>query len=107
ESVEGFLHQNPTITVRMSSGIFHTMKNKSDLYTFFRSLIKYYADGLPRCALRLQSAIGTLHRKQKFQLTQSTLRGLVVLPFKMLTVFDDVDMTKKNFNVTAKEIASV
>ena len=107
ESVEGFLHQNPTITVRMSSGIFRTMKNKSDLYTFFRSLIKYYADGLPRCALRLQSAIGTLHRKQKFQLTQSTLRGLVVLPFKMLTVFDDVDMTKKNFNVTAKEIASV
>ena len=107
ESVEGFLHQNPTITVRMSSDIFRTMKNKSDLYTFFRSLIKYYADGLPRCALRLQSAIGTLHRKQKFQLTQSTLRGLVVLPFKMLTVFDDVDMTKKNFNVTVKEIASV
>lgn len=107
ESVEGFLHQNPTITVRMSSSIFRTMKNKSDLYTFFRSLIKYYADGLPRCALRLQSAIGTLHRKQKFQLTQSTLRGLVVLPFKMLTVFDDVDMRKKNFNVTAKEIASV
>ena len=107
ESVEGFLHQNPTITVRMSSSIFRTMKNKSDLYTFFRSLIKYYADGLPRCALRLQSAIGTLHRKQKFQLTQSTLRGLVVLPFKMLTVFDDVDMTKKNFNVTSKEITSV
>lgn len=107
ESVEGFLHQNPTITVRMSSGIFRTMKNKSDLYNFFRSLIKYYADGLPRCALRLQSAIGTLHRKQKFQLTQSTLRGLVVLPFKMLTVFDDVDMSKKNFNITAKEIASV
>ena len=107
ESVEGFLHQNPTITVRMSPGIFRTMKNKSDLYTFFRSLIKYYAEGLPRCALHLQSAIGTLHRKQKFQLTQSTLRGLVVLPFKMLTVFDDVDMTKKNFNVTAKEIASV
>lgn len=107
ESVEGFLHQNPTITVRMSSGIFRTMKNKSDLYTFFRSLIKYYADGLPRCALRLQSAIGTLHRKQKFQLTQSTLRGLVVLPFKMLTVFDDVDMGKKNFNVTGKEISSV
>lgn len=107
ESVEGFLHQNPTITVRMSSSIFRTMKNKSDLYTFFRSLIKYYADGLPRCALRLQSAIGTLHRKQKFQLTQSTLRGLVVLPFKMLTVFDDVDMTKKNFNITTKEIASV
>lgn len=107
ESVEGFLHQNPTITVRMSSGIFRTMKNKSDLYNFFRSMIKYYADGLPRCALRLQSAIGTLHRKQKFQLTQSTLRGLVVLPFKMLTVFDDVDMSKKNFNVTAKEITSV
>lgn len=107
ESVEGFLHQNPTITVRMFSGIFRTMKNKSDLYNFFRSMIKYYADGLPRCALRLQSAIGTLHRKQKFQLTQSTLRGLVVLPFKMLTVFDDVDMTKKNFNVTVKEIASV
>lgn len=107
ESVEGFLHQNPTITVRMSPGIFRTMKNKSDLYTFFRSLIKYYADGLPRCALHLQSAIGTLHRKQKFQLSQSTLRGLVVLPFKMLTVFDDVDMSKKNFNVTSKEIASV
>lgn len=107
ESVEGFLHQNPTITVRMSSGIFRTMKNKSDLYNFFRSMIKYYADGLPRCALRLQSAIGTLHRKQKFQLTQSTLRGLVVLPFKMLTVFDDVDMSKKNFNVTVKEITSV
>ena len=77
------------------------------MYTFFRSLIKYYADGLPRCALRLQSAISTLHRKQKFQLTHSTLRGLVVLPFKMLTVFDDVDMSKKNFTVTTKEIASV
>ena len=38
---------------------------------------------------------------------KSTLRGLVVLPFKMLTVFDDVDMTKKNFTVTSKEIASV
>src|SRR5699024_6335731 len=42
ESIDGFLHQNPEITVKMDSRVFTTMKNKTDAYRFFKSLIKYY-----------------------------------------------------------------
>ena len=80
ESIDGFLHQNPEITVKMDSRVFTTMKNKTDAYRFFKSLIKYYVNAIPKFANKLQSAVSTMNRKTKFVISNSTLNGLIAIP---------------------------
>ena len=108
ESIDGFLHQNPEITVKMDSRVFTTMKNKTDAYRFFKSLIKYYANAIPKFANKLQSAVSTMNRKTKFVISNSTLNGLIAIPFRMLTAFDNVDMSAKNyFHLKNSEVDTV
>ena len=108
ESIDGFLHQNPEITVKMDSRVFTTMKNKTDAYRFFKSLIKYYVNAIPKFANKLQSAVSTMNRKTKFVISNSTLNGLIVIPFRMFTAFDNVDMSAKNyFHLKNSEVDAV
>ena len=108
ESIDGFLHQNPEITVKMDSRVFTTMKNKTDAYRFFKSLIKYYVNAIPKFANKLQSAVSTMNRKTKFVISNSTLNGLIAIPFRMLTAFDNVDMSSKNyFHLKNSEVDAV
>lgn len=108
ESIDGFLHQNPEITVKMDSRVFTTMKNKTDAYRFFKSLIKYYVNAIPKFANKLQSAVSTMNRKTKFVISNSTLNGLIAIPFRMLTAFDNVDMSAKNyFHLKNSEVDTV
>ena len=108
ESIDGFLHQNPEITVKMDSRVFNTMKNKTDAYRFFKSLIKYYVNAIPKFANKLQSAVSTMNRKTKFVIGNSTLNGLIAIPFRMLTAFDNVDMSAKNyFSLKNSEVDTV
>lgn len=108
ESIDGFLHQNPEITVKMDSRVFNTMKNKTDAYRFFKSLIKYYVNGIPKFANKLQSAVSTMNRKTKFVISNSTLNGLIAIPFRVLTTFDNVDMSTKNyFSLKNSEVDTV
>lgn len=108
ESIDGFLHQNPEITVKMDSRVFNTMKNKTDAYRFFKSLIKYYVNGIPKFANKLQSAVSTMNRKTKFVISNSTLNGLIAIPFRMLAAFDNVDMSSKNyFHLKNSEVDTV
>lgn len=108
ESIDGFLHQNPEITVKMDSRVFTTMKNKTDAYRFFKSLIKYYVNAIPKFANKLQSAVSTMNRKTKFVISNSTLNGLIAIPFRMLTAFDNVDMSAKNyFHLKNSEVDAV
>lgn len=108
ESIDGFLHQNPEITVKMDSRVFNTMKNKTDAYRFFKSLIKYYVNGIPKFANKLQSAVSTMNRKTKFVIGNSTLNGLIAIPFRMITAFDNVDMSAKNyFSLKNSEVDTV
>ena len=108
ESIDGFLHQNPEITVKMDSRVFNTMKNKTDAYRFFKSLIKYYVNAIPKFANKLQSAVSTMNRKTKFVISNSTLNGLIAIPFRMLTAFDNVDMSSKNyFHLKNSEVDAV
>ena len=108
ESIDGFLHQNPEITVKMDSRVFTTMKNKTDAYRFFKSLINYYVNAIPKFANKLQSAVSTMNRKTKFVISNSTLNGLIAIPFRMLTAFDNVDMSSKNyFHLKNSEVDTV
>ena len=108
ESIDGFLHQNPEITVRMDSRVFNTMKNKTDAYRFFKSLIKYYVNAIPKFANKLQSAVSIMNRKSKFVISNSTLNGLIAIPFRMITAFDNVDMSAKNyFSLKNSEVDTV
>lgn len=108
ESIDGFLHQNPEITVKMDSRVFNTMKNKTDAYRFFKSLIKYYVNGIPKFANKLQSAVATMNRKTKFVISNSTLNGLIAIPFRVFTTFDNVDMSTKNyFSLKNSEVDTV
>lgn len=108
ESIDGFLHQNPEITVKMDSRVFNTMKNKTDAYRFFKSLIKYYVNGIPKFANKLQSAVSMMNRKTKFVISNSTLNGLIAIPFRVFTTFDNVDMSTKNyFSLKNSEVDTV
>ena len=108
ESIDGFLHQNPEITVKMDFRVFNTMKNKTDAYRFFKSLIKYYVNAIPKFANKLQSAVSTMNRKTKFVISNSTLNGLIAIPFRMLTAFDNVNMSTKNyFSLKNSEVDAV
>lgn len=108
ESIDGFLHQNPEITVKMDSRVFNTMKNKTDAYRFFKSLVKYYVNGIPKFANKLQSAVSTMNRKTKFVISNSTLNGLIAIPFRVFTTFDNVDMSTKNyFSLKNSEVDTV
>ena len=108
ESIDGFLHQNPEITVRMDSRVFNTMKNKTDAYRFFKSLVRYYVNAIPKFANKLQSAVSTMNRKTKFVISNSTLNGLIAIPFRVFTTFDNVDMSTKNyFSLKNSEVDTV
>lgn len=108
ETINGLLHRNAEIRVRMSPRVFHTMKNANDAYEFFKAMIKFYDSGLEKCASQLMLEIGRMNRELKYLVSNTKLSGLVILPFQMLTTFEDVDMSKRDtFKISKSEIKAV
>lgn len=108
ESINGFIHRNAEIKVKMSPRIFHTMKNPDDAFNFFKSAIKYYDSGLERASERLMVEVMRLNREMKHLISTTKLSGIVTYPMSLLFVFDDVKMdTKDTFRISPDDIKTI
>lgn len=108
ESINGFIHRNAEIKVKMSPRIFHTMKNPDDAFNFFKSAIKYYDSGLEKASERLMVEVMRLNREMKHLISTTKLSGIVTYPMSLLFVFDDVKMdTKDTFRISQEDIKTI
>jgi len=108
ETLNGFLHQNPEIHIKMSPRIFHTMKNPDDAFNFFKALIKYYDSGVEIYSTKIMNEVMKLNRELKYLVVTTKLSGIVTLPMQLLFIFDDVDMSNKNtFKISQEDINTV
>lgn len=108
ESINGFVHRNAEIRVKMSPRIFHTMKNPDDAYRFFKAAIKYYDSGLEKATLKMMAEVMKLNTEMKHLISTTKLSGIVTYPMTLLFVFDDVSMDNiDTFRITNDDIATV
>ena len=108
ENLDGFLHQTSEIKVKISPRVFSTMKTPDDAFQFFRAMIRYYHSGLTKCADRMFGSLSHLNRELKYLISSTKLSGLIILPFTLLTTFDDVHMDRKDtFKVSNNEIKAI
>lgn len=108
ESINGFVHRNAEIRVKMSPRIFHTMKNPDDAYRFFKAAIKYYDSGLEKATLKMMAEVMKLNTEMKHLISTTKLSGIVTYPMTLLFVFDDVSMDNiDTFRITNDDITTV
>lgn len=108
ESLNGFIHRNSEIKVKMSPRIFHTMKNPDDAYNFFKAAIKYYDSGLEKGGMKLMAEVMKLNHEMKHLISTSKMSGLVTYPLSLLFVFDDVQMDNKDiFRISPDDIKTI
>lgn len=108
ESINGFIHRNAEIKVKMSPRIFHTMKNPDDAFNFFKSAIKYYDSGLEKAGERLMVEVMKLNREMKHLISTTKLSGIVTYPMSLLFVFDAVKMdTKDTFRISPEDVKTI
>lgn len=108
ESLNGFIHRNSEIKVKMSPRIFHTMENPDDAFNFFKSAIKYYNEGILKAGDKLMASAMKMNREMKHLVSTTKLSGIVTMPMQLLFVFDDVKMNNKDtFKVSQEDINAV
>lgn len=108
ESINGFVHRNAEIRVKMSPRIFHTMKNPDDAYRFFKAAIKYYDSGLEKATLKMMAEVMKLNTEMKHLISTTKLSGIVTYPMTLLFMFDDVSMNNiDTFRITNDDIVTV
>lgn len=108
ESINGFIHRQSEIKIKMSPRIFHTMKNPDDAYNFFKSAIRYYDGALERYSEKLMVEIMKLNREMKHLIATTKMSGIVTYPMTLLFVFDDVKMdTKDTFRISQEDIKTI
>lgn len=108
ESLNGFIHRNSEIKVKMSPRIFHTMKNPDDAYNFFKAAIKYYDCGLEKYGMKLMAEVMKLNHEMKHLISTSKMSGLVTYPMSLLFIFDDVQMDNKDiFRISPDDIKTI
>lgn len=108
ESLEGFLHRQPEIKMKISPRVFHTMKNPSDAFNFFKAAITYYDKKVGRAGERLMAEVMKLDHSMKHLIGTTKLSGIVTLPMTLLFVFDDVDMSSKDvFTLSDEDVRTV
>lgn len=108
ESINGFIHRQSEIKIKMSPRIFHTMKNPDDAYRFFKSAIKYYDGGLEKAGLKMMVEVMRLNTEMKHLVSTTKLSGIVTYPLTLLFKFDDVHMDNiDTFRITSDDINTV
>lgn len=108
ETLNGFLHRNPEITIKMSPRIFHTMKNPDDGYNFFRAALRYYSEGVMKYGEKVTTEAMHLNREMKHLVSTTKLSGIVTAPLQMIFTFDNVNMSdKKTFTISTEDIKTV
>lgn len=108
EKLEGLLHRNPEIRVKMSPRLFSNMTNADEAFNFFKAAIKYYDNSLEKYARALMAEVMKLDRPTKNLIATTKLSGIVTLPMSLLFSFDDVKMSDTStFKVSQSDIKAV
>ena len=108
ESINGFIHRNPEINIRISSRVFNTIQNPDDAFNFFKAAIKYYNSGLEKYSEKLMFETMKLNHEMKHLISTTKLSGIVTCPMQLLFVFDDVDMSNRDtFKISQQDIKTV
>lgn len=107
EGIDGFLHRNPEIKVKVSSDLFKTMQNPDDLYYFFTNAVKFYTNGITKYMSKLQSAYMKYGIEMK-ELLANKLHSVVAASIQMMFGFDHLDMSdRKAFTISNDEIKAM
>lgn len=108
ESLNGFIHRQSEIKVKMSPNIFHTMKDANDAYSFFKAAIKYYDSSLERYGNKMMIDVLKLNHEMKHLISTTKLSGIVVYPLSLLFKFDDVKMDDRDvFRITQEDVKTI
>ena len=108
ETMNGFLHRNPEIKIKMSPKIFEGMKDKDDAYKFFRAAIRYYAEGAEKYAEKLCKEFHKMNNEMKKLVQNTKLSGIVSLPLQMLFTFSNVSIDDVyTFTISQEDINAV
>lgn len=108
ENLDGFLHRQAEIKLKMSPRVFHTMKSSDDAYNFFKAAITYYDKKVGKAGEKLMAEAMKLTPSMKQLVGTTKLSGIVTFPMTLLFVFDDVDMSNKNtFQLSQEDIRTV
>lgn len=108
EKLEGLLHRNPEIKVKMSPRLFSNMTNADEAFNFFKAAIKYYDSSLEKYARALMAEVMKLDRPTKNLIATTKLSGIVTLPMSLLFSFDDVKMSNTStFKISQSDIKAV
>lgn len=108
ESINGFLHRNPEITIKVSAKIFDGLKSADDPYNFFRAAIKYYDSAVDRFSAQLMAEVRKLGPDMKKLISTTKLMGIVTYPLSVLFVFEDVDISNpKTFDISKDDIKTI
>lgn len=108
ESLNGFIHRQSEIKVKMSPNIFHTMKDANDAYSFFKAAIKYYDSSLERYGNKMMVDVLKLNHEMKHLISTTKLSGIVVYPLSLLFKFDDVKMDDRDvFRITQEDVKTI
>lgn len=108
ESLNGFIHRQSEIKVKMSPNIFHTMKDANDAYSFFKAAIKYYDSSLERYGNKMMIDVLKLNHEMKHLISTTKLSGIVVYPLSLLFKFDNVNMDDRDvFRITQEDVKTI
>lgn len=108
ENLDGFLHRQAEIKMKISPRVFHTMKSPDDAYNFFKAAITYYDKKVGKAGEKLMAEAMKLTPSMKQLVGTTKLSGIVTFPMTLLFVFDDVDMSNKNtFQLSQEDIRTV
>lgn len=108
ETLDGLLHRQTEIKMKIPTEVFHTMENPDDAYNFFNAAINYYDKKVTKAANKLMAEVMKLNHPMKHLICTSKLSGLVVYPMTLLFSFNNVHMNdKKVFTISNDDIQAV
>ena len=108
ETLDGFLHRNPVIVLKVNPNIFIGTKNGEDIYNFFMQAINFYNSDVANYSKQIMTEVMRLNSDMKQLIATTKLSAIVSLPLQMLFSFDNIDITKNNiFKVDKKDIQNV
>lgn len=105
ESLNGFLHRKPEITLKINSRLFTTIKDKDDLYYFFSSALKFYESKVASYSDKIMKELMKFKIEMKQLISTTKLSAVVSLPIESLFSFDEVSMNNHDvFNIKKEDI---
>ncbi len=108
ETLNGFLHRNPEITLCVNSLLLYSVKNQDDLFYFFINALRFYETGTKQYSDKIMNECIKMDNNMKQLVSTTKLSSIVSLPLQMIFSFEDIDMSNHTlFKVEKDDIDTV